>query len=318
MPCQSRLHMANIFAMIGWCAYHLTLEAEESGYLPLYPGSMLRGAFGHALKRLVCVMRHRPCEGCPLEHSCIYTTVFETRPNPDAGIMRLYNHAPHPFVLSVAFRDNPRIEAGDHFEFEIRLFGSAMAAAPFVLRAFDEAAQRGLGKARVPFRLVSVRNGNEGRAPWKAGLGYPSPFERPPPTSRADVFAWEVATPLRMKQDGKLANERTLQASALAMTIVRRLGLIQSFFAPDTPQPDFQHLKAQSARLKIVDQSLRWKELIRRSSRQRTTQSISGLVGRIVIDASQAPDWPAYLAWAPILHVGKGTSMGLGRMIPQS
>jgi hypothetical protein len=49
----------------------LVLVACGAGRFPAFPGSAWRGAFGHALKRTVCVMRLRPCAGCPLERSCI-------------------------------------------------------------------------------------------------------------------------------------------------------------------------------------------------------------------------------------------------------
>jgi hypothetical protein len=41
-----------------------------------YPGSAWRGAFGHALKRIVCAMRLRPCHGCALSDVCVHTAFF--------------------------------------------------------------------------------------------------------------------------------------------------------------------------------------------------------------------------------------------------
>lgn len=40
--------------------------------LPPYSGSAWRGAFGHALKQSVCVVRHTPCSDCMLKNSCAF------------------------------------------------------------------------------------------------------------------------------------------------------------------------------------------------------------------------------------------------------
>ena len=56
-----------------------TLIARERAGLPVYKGSLLRGAFGHALRRAVCAMGpEQPCESYRLRRACIYTRIFET------------------------------------------------------------------------------------------------------------------------------------------------------------------------------------------------------------------------------------------------
>jgi len=151
---------------------HLDLDFEAQGTFtaPAFAGSMLRGAFGAALKRTVCVMRLRDCDGCPLERACIYTTVFETRPPAEAGVMRLYERAPQPFILEAPETDQtdaPTQRApGSILAMSVRLFGEAARAAPFVLRAFEDAGQRGFGAARTPHVLIEARDG-AGATVWR-------------------------------------------------------------------------------------------------------------------------------------------------------
>jgi len=43
------------------------LSAQKEAHLPRFKGSLLRGAFGHALRRMVCVMGPGElCENCML------------------------------------------------------------------------------------------------------------------------------------------------------------------------------------------------------------------------------------------------------------
>jgi hypothetical protein len=55
------------------------LSAQKEAHLPRFKGSLLRGAFGHALRRMVCVMGPGElCENCMLRGQCIFSRLFET------------------------------------------------------------------------------------------------------------------------------------------------------------------------------------------------------------------------------------------------
>ena len=55
----------------------VTLACRESARLPPYKGSMLRGAFGHALRRAVCAMGpEQPCPTCSLRLACVHPRLF--------------------------------------------------------------------------------------------------------------------------------------------------------------------------------------------------------------------------------------------------
>ena len=46
--------------------YRFEFQATRPIRLPDYAGSMLRGAFGHALRKLACMTKQKDCAGCPL------------------------------------------------------------------------------------------------------------------------------------------------------------------------------------------------------------------------------------------------------------
>jgi len=299
---------------------HLDLDFEAQGTFtaPAFAGSMLRGAFGAALKRTVCVMRLRDCDGCPLERACIYTTVFETRPPAEAGVMRLYERAPQPFILEAPETDQtdaPTQRApGSILAMSVRLFGEAARAAPFVLRAFEDAGQRGFGAARTPHVLIEARDG-AGATVWRKGGAFtpvrPSAATPPPLPNRT---RWRLVTPMRLKRDGKLLTPDTLTAADLAMAVVRRLGLLATFFGDRPVEMDFKALKAAAQNARLEARALQWREVVRRSSRQNATLSMGGIVGEATVDLGGDERLAAALAWAPLIHVGKGASMGLGRV----
>ncbi len=188
--------LAEDFSVLNLSRYQLRLKARRAVVLPRFLGSTLRGAFGHALKEAVCVVRHRDCERCMLAERCIYPYLFET-PAPPIDLMRGQKGAPHPFILMPPLSESsdgtyrkteplPRqfkrtecvrsgkplrlvksapitcsnsgwnLSPGDELVFDLLLVGRAVEYMPYVIYAVSEMAKRGLGANRVPFDLSQV------------------------------------------------------------------------------------------------------------------------------------------------------------------
>jgi hypothetical protein len=187
------------------CAYSLpripflrlrcTLVAGEAARLPPYHGSLLRGAFGHALRAAVCSMGPaQECATCRLRAACAYTRVFET----------LVEGAPPPFLKGLATAPRPYVfeprsggevfSPGDTLSFDLVLFGQAAELAAYAVLAIERMAAAGLGARRHAFALERVEApeaGSEGRevfsrlrgAAAPGALAGPLPFV--PPLSRS-------------------------------------------------------------------------------------------------------------------------------------
>ncbi len=296
-----------------WCGYTLEFSAESDGNLPVFPGSAFRGAFGHALKRLVCVMRHRPCCGCPLEMSCLYTTIFETRATINSVEAKRYDRPPLPFVLKVSFQSERKFYKGSKLLMGINLYGKSMAASPFILRAIEEAGKYGLGSSRLPFKLenIYIEGKNEN---WKPGQKYPKHFAMGEPKVSTANIQWRLTTPMRLRSGGKPVDHNKLRPQDIAMPVFRRLVLLTQHYGEPNHFIVSESMKQSAGLLRFTNLDLHWKTLQRYSSRQSSTHSVSGLIGTLGLDYSKAPEWGPILAWAPIIHIGKGTSMGLGRI----
>lgn len=270
---------------------------------------MLRGAFGHALRRLVCAMRRRDCEGCPLVRGCLYVRLFETRAGAAEG--GRYDRAPHPFVLRANLRP-ARGEKVGRIDFGMNLFGAALGDAPFIARAVEEAAGRGLGPERTPFDLCEVTlAGGEG---WKPGGGCPAPAPQAAPPALAERTRLVFVTPVRLMRHGKPIDGETLDGATLGRAILRRVGLMATFHGDGATALDFAALTAEATRVRILARDLSWRRLVRRSARQKATQAIGGMVGEATVDFADAPGIRELARWLPLMHLGKGTSMGLGQV----
>jgi len=266
-----------------------------------YSGSVWRGAFGFALKRLVCVMRLRPCEGCPLAAVCVFPRFFGSDPEYDE---------PRPYVL--APEPTPPggwVRAGQPFRVRLTLLGSAEAAAPYMMQAVLEGAAHGLTRRRVPFVCLSVTSSGSATATIAGRLHGIEPIDLQPPPAPPAVRL-RITTPLRLRLSGDLVTGQSLTAGQLIGAILRRARLL-GVVVPAAISPN---VREQACALAWQEPRFGWLETTRFSSRQQTRMQLGGIVGEARLDLRATPDlWP-WLWLASILHVGKGASMGFGRI----
>ncbi|MDP2601681.1 MAG: CRISPR system precrRNA processing endoribonuclease RAMP protein Cas6 [Deltaproteobacteria bacterium] len=294
--------------------------------LPVYTGSMFRGAFGSALKQAVCVTRTYECAPCLLKSRCLYPYVFETPPPPESRVMRKYTAAPHPFVFEPP-AGGITAPAAQPLVVGMTLFGKAIGSLSHFIFALERLGQQGLGGRRVRCALSRVESCLDGRKWSLYGVEDRTPrsadaFEklivlplRPPfalgeqlPIEQATI---ELLTPLRIVYDSRLADE--LPFHVLVRSLLRRIGHLSHFHCGGDPSGvDFKEWIELASTVHIVEHGLKWFDWERYSSRQQTTMRMGGLMGRVTFEGKLAPFYPL-LAAGEVIHAGKGTSFGLGR-----
>ncbi len=298
----------------------LTLEAQAPAHLPPYKGSMLRGAFGHALRRTVCAMGpDQPCDTCRLRRACVYTRLFETFiEDPPPPLLRGLDTSPRPYVFEPG--DGTRDFApGDLLPFDLLLLGQAAELHAYALLAVERMAAAGLGERRAPFTLHEARalqpDGTwhtlfeAGRAHLPPTLHTCLPPAGDPATDRATLH---LLTPLRVQTRQQLAT--TFDFRTFAFHALRRTLEIAHFHVPGAAIDwDFRPYLDLTAAVRVTAAPLDWFDWERYSSRQRTHMTLGGLVGTVDLEGGLAP-FGHLLCAAEILHVGKGATFGLGRV----
>ncbi|MEW5977197.1 MAG: CRISPR system precrRNA processing endoribonuclease RAMP protein Cas6 [Acidobacteriota bacterium] len=294
--------------------YQLRFECSGAGRLPEYLGSAWRGILGRALKNTVCVTRLPSCPPCLLYRSCPYPYIFETPPPFTAQKMRKYTAAPHPFLLDLTRAP----ENGVH-QLGLTLIGRGNAYLPYLIHAFQRGGEAGLGKSRLPMKLMEVRQADPPEADlWKTiyeagGLLSPSPPVVPHSPPAPPAVRLRLQTPIRLQRGERLVTPEAFRFSDLFGPLLRRVSMLTYFHTEAPLETDFSGLMEQSRQIEPVTRRLAWKDWTRYSSRQKTTMQMGGLVGDMVLALPEgSPLWP-YLWLGQWLHAGKGTSMGLGQ-----
>lgn len=296
--------------MLALHRYRLRLSTalEAPRELPL---SVVRSAWGAALRRLACSTGAATCNDCGLSSSCAYRKVFD--PVSPSGLpLGPLSAVPPAYVLGGIVQESRQ------WSLECTLFGPGQRELGLVLAAMDQAMQTGLGKSRIPFRTQGVES-------LQAGSWRPLDPGQPPapslllehsPNPRSSVgcpraVQIELLSPLRLQSQGKVVHVRDLTPRAWLMALARRLGLLADLYGSSLGL-DFQALSALAAQTRMPESALRWVDDARWSSRQQQAHPMGGLLGRFTIEGPIAP----FLALLPAgewLHVGKHAAYGQGR-----
>ena len=290
---------------------HLTARAEAPLSLPPYAGSMLRGAWGHALLALA-PLPHSSGQPCALHASCPYCQVFAPPALPAHGLQK-FSQMPAPYVIEPPTGGARRLAPGETFTFSLVLMGHALAHLSALLQAWERALRTGLGVQHSRCTLVNVADEislqpllDEGKQ-----LSFsPNPFPLPPTLGQHATL--QLTSPLRLQQQGKPAKAHNLDARTLLVTLARRWQLLQDVaLGADAPQQDFAQITAQASAITLHDENLRWFDWGRFSQHQQQEMQFGGLLGSVHLEGDLSPFAPL-LHLGQWLHVGKNASFGLG------
>ncbi len=293
--------------------YVWRVRVEDALRLPDYAGSMLRGAFGHALRQIACVTRQKSCTDCSLKSACSYSYLFETPVPPSMAVLRRYPSAPHPIVIEAPL--GPRdLAEGETFSFSMVLIGRALFSVPLVVLAWQRACASGLGSRRIRVTLEAYRE--EGESDWRA-LEDPAHWKGDtpaiPPMPDRDLVL-RFLTPYRGKHDGKLTSANDLRFRDFFSHLQRRVGLLRAFHGPEG-EWTWDYVAALEIAERVTWEAVdaHWMDWTRYSSRQVREMQLGGVLGSYRLpNAELEPLWPLlYLGqW---VHAGKNTSFGLGQ-----
>ena len=290
---------------------HFAARAEGPLQLPPYAGSMLRGAFGHALLAL-SPLPHTDGKPCALHASCPYCQLFAAPPLPGHSLQK-FSHMPQPYVVEPPTGGALRLQAGQQFGFGLVLIGKALGLLPTVLQAWQRALRTGLGPQHTRCTLVAIydENGTQRLSDKREELSNLS-TTLPPAPALGTQATLHFCTPLRLQVQGKPVRAGQLTARDLLIALARRHQLLcDVHLGAAAPQYDFKTLVEQVQAVALQAQDLHWFDWGRYSQRQKQEMQLGGLLGAVTLHGDLAP-FAELLHFGQWLHVGKNASFGLG------
>ncbi|MCG3858827.1 CRISPR system precrRNA processing endoribonuclease RAMP protein Cas6 [Psychrobacter sp. Ps2] len=160
---------------------YFTVRQDDLLKMPEHSGSMLRGAFGVALRSLTCITDLPECKDCPLKQHCKFPRLFEVPALQLSGVQAVNPYVIHVPITgqvsdnassTVAYEHTHRIaqktktpktsdkktatfKKDDIWQFGMTVMGAAVAETTLIVQAWKMALATGLG-ARAPYSRATL------------------------------------------------------------------------------------------------------------------------------------------------------------------
>jgi hypothetical protein len=315
-------------ATLGLSHLRLHLVPETLLRLPAHnKGNSLRGGFGSAFRKLVCVDLRWECAACSLRFTCPYTTVFNPFIPPDAPQFSGNQNIPRPFVFKPPLDENTQYAPGQALIFDLVVIGAAVDYLPYFIVAFRELGASGFGLNRARVRLDRVDAlcpEGETATVYDAAsnLVRPGPpVQLPLPAGGEDArhenesLTLEFLTPTSLKAGSTAEREGALVRRPEFHHVLKRLrdrlNALATFHGSGPLALDFKALGKTAELVETVADHTSWVERTRFSRRRAVPHDLSGFVGRITFRGALARFLP-FLAIGQYVHVGKNAVFGNG------
>ena len=300
------------------CEYLVVIRAVEELNIPQHAGSALRGVFGRALRKLACETGLPDCKSCELKARCLYCYIFETLPAAGQSYGR-FSSPPNPYLFYPVNTKEHTILPGEVYSFVISLIGRANKYLPHIVTALIEMGNIGLFKGRGRYELTEIHSlGLDGK---KTEI-YSVSDKTIRPAGKAisieafadmkkeqDGVALVFETPARIKADGDLAVG--LPFRLIMERLYERAILLDYFHCGGSGEKDENYF-GNIDTVEILENRLTWFDPERISFRSKQKIRIGGHLGRISYSGPVGKCLPL-LKFGEHLHIGKGTTIGLGK-----
>ncbi|MEA1878443.1 MAG: CRISPR system precrRNA processing endoribonuclease RAMP protein Cas6 [Bacteroidota bacterium] len=290
-----------------------TYQPHTHVELPDYIGSTFRGAFGHALKKTVCVNPAMECSDCPLAEQCLYLYAFETtRSKSDPAPFPGLNEIPHPYIIQPLPGSSGATRSSGNIQIGVKLFGPLTDALMILFQAMSALGKIGIGKGKIKMDILELHDAPTGELIYTSETSWHHTpplhqFELLDSHKESDIIL-ELQTPLRLPKLGQ--NPENLDAAVFILSLLRRFQIMVFYFGLDFSKIEMNVIRLDIEKL-IFKTNLRYEKRYRYSNRQHKKIPLHGFVGNIEF-SKVSPFIRALLQAGKVINIGKGAVMGLG------
>ncbi len=292
--------------------FDFLISPKERIDLPQHLGSSVRGGFSQAFRKISCGLKDKRCTQCLLGEQCAYSYIFETPLPKKASMAKKYPYAPYPFVLEPPLE---RISA-HQISFGLVLIGRAIDYLPHFIYAFSELGRRGVDRGRGRFQLVEVKSNKKAvyssskralRTDYEVMTG-----DEILSRSLKGVKKLEVRflTPTRIRSDSEPTSH--IDFPSIIRNLIQRISLLSYFHCGEEMDEDLRGMTERAKKITLESSELSWYDWERFPKKQRKKLKLGGFIGAARF-SGDLDEFLPYLFAGELVHIGKGTSFGLGR-----
>ena len=281
--------------------YRIKFKANQTFQLPVYAGSSLRGAFGHALKNICCLTaatNKGQCQCQPVE-TCLYRRIFDPAKQKLALQDRVQDVAP-PFVIE-AHSLPTHIESHHEYYFYMTLIGEFAHSQQMMIQlAWQRALAVGIGsqlsKGQAQSQFLSFEL-----------------CDRPNMQSATSTQVnLQFLTHMRLQHHGEILTADHFSPILFCRALVRRYLSLLEIYSPHRMNEQAIKQLFDDVHLVQGEHDFDWIKWSRWSNRQKQRMAMDGLLGEVKLTQLSEP-LAELIYLGQWLHVGKGSVFGLGQ-----
>jgi CRISPR-associated endoribonuclease Cas6 len=144
----------------------------------------------------------------------------------------------------------------------------------------------------------------------KGGVKNPPPKDIFQGNNHDNKITISLVTPLRLRFDGHITDK--IEFHILVRNLLRRISSLSYFHCGEKFQIDFKGLIEKASAVNQIKSDIYWYDWKRYSTRQEKWMSLGGVTGTVSYEGDLTEFMPL-LKLGEYVHVGKGTSFGLGK-----
>lgn len=284
-----------------WATYRAAKRIE----MPFHTGSLLRGVLGRALRRVSCLEPGGCEDACRNTPSCSYSRLFDP-PVPDPlphPVLKGATALPQPLVPLFPSPGKVTLQPGDDVRLGLRVLGRHDGNEWLrIQEALESLPMFPLGTERGALELSEVKVVGPRERPVTVGVGE---------AGRGHLWL-RTETPLWWERDKQLVTKPTF--TDLVVAAHRRVVSLAAIYGAveESDEEHFRGLRELSREVERTESTLRPLQWDRLATTRKERHPLRGVVGRVAFSGPIGAFVPLLRA-AEAVHLGKGTSFGLGR-----
>ena len=308
--------------------YRFVLKPDNFIKLSGFAGSALRKALIPVFKKTTCQSPGRECKGCEIVSKCPYFICMEENISNSDHKFRRYHTPPKPFICEPPVDIKQFYSRKDELFFDLILFGKALEYLPYFTASIKYLGETGIGRNLGKFKLdkifalnipdnsiIAEYNKDDNNSDCEKDKEF-SLAELYKYFSNEDIDTHEVSisiiTPLRMKLLGM--DDWHLYFQSLTKNILKRIANLAYAYCDYENFLEFPGLIHNAKKIHIVKENFTWEDWRSPAMRDKNPNSrLGGFVGDIIYQGNIKDFW-ALLRLGEVLHIGKNTSFGFGRI----
>jgi len=320
-PCGCEMTMEELtekLLNVNFAEFLFNIKPAQEIIFKKFKGATIRGGFGYSFKKLVCIFKEKKdCKNCCLTKNCVYSQLFESSSDEKRKFLE-FEEIPRPFVIEPPYTSKTIYK--ENFPLKLILVGKAIKYFPYFFLSFQNLGKIGLGISRQTFTIKEVvQIYPERKNIYTDTEEFLSSIEIPEKKNSlyfkekiSDKIKLNFISPTRIKFQGKFIS--IPEFHHLVRNLIRRITFLSYYWCDYKIEYDWKNLTKEASDIKIENCKIKWVDLERYSSRQKTKMKMGGFVGNIEYKGSIEKFLPLiYLG--SYLHIGKNTTFGLGKYI---